>query len=496
MPGEPTLLRVLITERHWQKFETFEAQFRRAAHELAGQTGEPDIATVTVSPRQFERWYAGKVKTVPYPDSCRVLEYLFEFPVRRLLAPSRRALARAGPTAEQGTAFAPVAGIYDPEPAAMQPSVIWAPGHETVSGDQPGWFGADAPLSDSERIIAMAARRAMKFGAAADASNVGSESLDQLRAETGRLAVAYLQQPLSQILGDIVSLQDHTFTLLEGRQRPREARDLYVIGGLASGMLAEASHDLRDPYTAMTHARSALLCAKNAEHPALKAWVHGLQSLITYWAQRPREALDYAQAGQDISGLTGSVKIWLASLEARAWSALGSGLASGQAMERAADLREGLTPDDLDDLDDLGGMCYFSRPRQLYYAADAAASLVEAQGQQPQTDRTSQAAGYAEEAIAAYEEAPHYERSFGDEAGSRTVLAVARIWAGDLDGGREAVQPVLDLPVAQRIHGVISSVVNVHRTITGSAAADAPVAREMQEEIETYCRTPAAALAR
>ena len=37
MPGEPTLLRVLITERHWQKFETFEAQFRRAAHELAGQ---------------------------------------------------------------------------------------------------------------------------------------------------------------------------------------------------------------------------------------------------------------------------------------------------------------------------------------------------------------------------------------------------------------------------------------------------------------------------
>ena len=74
----------------------------------------------------------------------------------------------------------------------------------------------------------MAARRAMRFGAAADASNVGSESLDQLRTETGRLAVAYLQQPLSHILDDIVSLQDHTFTLLEGRQRPRESRDLWI----------------------------------------------------------------------------------------------------------------------------------------------------------------------------------------------------------------------------------------------------------------------------
>ena len=158
----------------------------------------------------------------------------------------------------------------------------------------------------------------MRFGAAADGSNVGSDSLDQLRTETGRLALAYLQQPLSQILGDIVSLQDHTFTLLEGRQRPRETRDLYVIGSLASGMLAKASHDLRDPHLAMTHAHSALLCAKNAEHSALTAWVRGLESLITYWAQRPREALDYAQAGQDLPGLTGTVSIWLASLEARA----------------------------------------------------------------------------------------------------------------------------------------------------------------------------------
>jgi len=44
MPGEPTLLRVLLTERHWQKFETFEAQFRRAAHELAEEAGEPVVA--------------------------------------------------------------------------------------------------------------------------------------------------------------------------------------------------------------------------------------------------------------------------------------------------------------------------------------------------------------------------------------------------------------------------------------------------------------------
>lgn len=82
-----------------------------------------------------------------------------------------------------------------------------------------------------------------------------------------------------------------------------------------------------------------------------------------------------------------------------------------------------------------------------------------------------------------------------DEAGSRTDLAVARVRSGELDGAREAIQPVLDLPIAQRIHGVVSSVVNVHRTVTATGA-QAPAGRDMQEAIEDYCRTPAAALSR
>ncbi len=231
----------------------------------------------------------------------------------------------------------------------------------------------------------MAARRALRFSAAADASNVGNESLDQLRAEAARLAVAYPQQPLSAIVGDIVSLQGLTFSLLEGRQRPRETRDLYVIGGLVSGMLAKAAHDLRDPSMAMTHARTALLCAQNAEHEALVGWVRGLQSLISYWADRPREALQYAQFGAQIADTRGTVAVWLASLEARAWSVLGDSAASQRAIEHANDLRERVI---MDDLDELGGMCHFTVARQLYYAADAGASI-------PEQYRSRGACGYA-----------------------------------------------------------------------------------------------------
>jgi len=54
---------------------------------------------------------------------------------------------------------------------------------------------------------------------------------------------------------------------------------------------------------------------------------------------------------------------------------------------------------------------------------------------------------------------------------------------------------VLGLPVPQRIHGVVGSVVNVHRAIAAKPL-DAQIAQEIQEEIEEYCRTPAAALPR
>jgi hypothetical protein len=493
MPVEPTLLRTLVTGRHWQKFETFAAQFQRAARELAELQGEEGIGHVTISARQFERWYAGKVKTVPHPDSCRVLEHMFGYRVNQLLSSASRVNTDAMPDIlDQAGLPAQAVRSQDSEPPATYPSVIWATGQTEAAHFDQTWRSAEdagnSALSDPERIVAMAARRALRFGITADASNIGSESLDQLRAETGRLAVAYLQQPLTQIVGDIVSLQDLTFSLLEGRQHPRETRELYVVGGLASGMLAKAAHDLRDPNMAMTHARTALLCARNAEHPALTAWIHGLQSLITYWADRPREALQYAQAGQAIDGIAGTVNIWLASLEARAWSALGNGQASLQAIERAVDLRERVVRDDLDDL---GGMCYFSQARQLYYAADAGASFAEGADE----DVATRTATYAGDAITAYENAPADERSFGDEAGSRTDLAIARVRSGDLDGAREAIEPVLGLPVPQRIHGVVSSVINVHRAIT-IESTDAPVARAIQEEIEDYCRTPAAALPR
>jgi transcriptional regulator with XRE-family HTH domain len=101
-PSQPTLLRELTGQRHWQRFETFRRQFQNAAQELARLEHDPDLAKLTVSLRQWERWYSGHVKTEPYPDACRVLEHMFGYPVSQLLMSRAQSLPLQERTGDEG----------------------------------------------------------------------------------------------------------------------------------------------------------------------------------------------------------------------------------------------------------------------------------------------------------------------------------------------------------------------------------------------------------
>src|SRR5690606_10542126 len=140
---------------------------------------------------------------------------------------------------------------------------------------------------------------------------------------------------------------------------------------VVGGMLAKASHDLAEPHAAMTQARTAFLCADNADHNGLRAWLRGLQSLVSYWAGRPQESVRYAQQGAAFSP-GNSTTVWLPMNEARAWAALGNADKARAAILRAEEAWDEVQPDDLDEL---GGMCTFTRSRQLYYAAESLSLL-------------------------------------------------------------------------------------------------------------------------
>jgi tetratricopeptide (TPR) repeat protein/transcriptional regulator with XRE-family HTH domain len=329
-----------------------------------------------------------------------------------------------------------------------------------------------------ERQTAMAARKAFQFLTHAEGSNVGPETLDQLRDDIARLAVAYQTQPLPTLLGDLVEVQDVAFRLLEGHQRPNQTRELYLLAGIISGILANASHNLGDPHAAMTQARTAYVCADNAGHDGLRAWVRGQQCVVAYWGGWPHEALRYAQLGAEPAArATGTVTVFLPALAGRAWAALGNSDESRAAIQQAHTARDTVAPDELDEF---GGGLTFARPRQLYYAADATGWLP---GEEERAGRE------AAEAVEAYEHADPAEQSYADEAVVRADLALARARLGNLDGARAALQPVLDLPPDRRLSGITAITLRVHTALRDPRYRGSPAARETQQEIEAFCQT-------
>lgn len=503
MAGTTTLLRVLVIKNHWQVYETFCLRFEQAANELSRKEGDNRLRGMSVSKRTFERWYGGTVKSLPHPNCCRVLEFMFGHPVASLL--------ESAPEESSTLRFSVGVTVGGEERPATSPDLKPEEHHLILRGKnriQAQDFrispGPDAPLYgsltsgnealflrsergqnlDLERQISMAARRALRFTTIAEGSNVGPQTIAQLQSEVQRLATAYPRESLSLILGDLAETQDDVFRLLEnGRQRPNEARDLYLLAGITCGMLAKASHDLGDPRSALTQARTAYVCAENSGHSGLRSWILGLQSLVTYWAGWPTDALRYAQLGVSNSNPSdGTSSVWLSALEARASAALGDAETMQTAVRRAEEIRGQVEPGDLDSF---GGIMSFPIPRQLYYAAHSAVSL---------PGQSSDVEELAENAVEAYDNASPGDWAFGDHAGARSDLALARIIKGELEGGIEALRPVLDLPHEQRIRGIVASALRVHGALRGSPSGNSNAAKELRAEIEAFSQTPPPAL--
>jgi hypothetical protein len=357
----------------------------------------------------------------------------------------------------------------------------WTGQPSAVTPEQPAALAL--PGDGTERsILAMAAQRARNYAMLA-AEATSPATIDQLSEDVQRIALAYPQRPVSQILPDLAETQDTLFTLLERRQQPAQSRDLHFLAGITSGLLAKVSHDLADPHSAMLQARTAVLCAEQAGHPGLQAWLRGLQSLVAYWAGRYAEAVRYADAGRAYATQAGGTSaVWLPISAARAYAALGNAQQAKAAITEAEDAWSRVRPDEMDEL---GGICTFNQPRTLYYAADALAWL---------PDEAGAAERYSTQAVNAYADPHDPNWAFGDQAGSHADLAIARIAARDLDGAAEAVAPVLDLPTDQRINGIVHSVRRVHQAVTRAGlAADAG---ELIDGIEHFTHTPANALPR
>ncbi|MGH3573026.1 MAG: hypothetical protein ACRDUW_14545 [Pseudonocardiaceae bacterium] len=298
--------------------------------------------------------------------------------------------------------------------------------------------------------------------------------MDHLSYELCRTALNYVHAPLRMLLGDLTALRGHACELLHnGRQHPTQARKLFFLAGTSCLLLAHASQNLGDSASAIAQVRAALTCAEQADHNGLRAWTHGTAALIAEWTHQHRRAVEFAQRGQPFA-VSADSRVRLAALEARAAARTGDRRLALDALTRAARARDVCAPDD--ELAEFGGLLTFPVAKQHYYAGSTYALLGE-------DERAQENALLA---IGMYETGPVEQRSYGDEALARVDVTTARLALDDLDGAREALRPVLDLPPERRIEQLTVGIGRVRTTLALPRYARALIAREIAQDVDQY----------
>ncbi len=417
----------------------FQKDFERASDQLDER--------VSVSVRQVSRWMAGNLDGVPFPAACRVLEQMLGESAERLFGPPDPTFRAEVTTVE----------VRRPEPVGSEPAV-------------------DLAL---HKEVAMAAAESARFGQFAEQSNVGPHTLEQFRADLARIVTTYTNRPVYPQFVELRALRNRAFELLEGRQYPEQSRELYLVTGALCGVLANASFHLGWFPAAETQARTAFLCAELAGNNALRAWVRGTQSLVAYWDDRPRDAVQLAVDGWRYVPETGTTRVRLASLEARAHARMRDQRATENALGRAEQAR-----DEGHGVDDPGGLLAFPLAKQSYYAADCRLLLG---GQDSYTNAERDAA----HAIELYEADLPEQRRLGELCQTRLDLAAARLGRDDLDGAAEQLQDVLAIAAQRPIEPVSRRLQQVGRVLQRPRYQTNALALDLHDQIRAFTHTPA-----
>jgi tetratricopeptide (TPR) repeat protein len=478
MSERPTLLRMLVGQRHWQKYEIFRRQYENAANDLANVDNDPRLRGLSIAKRQFERWLAGNLKTRPYPDHCRVLEHLFDHSIGELLRPVAQEPATGEPPT--GRQSLPVVSLPFPAPAIVAGS---PPRRDTsggrpdlrhAEGDQRQRGSLEAYEEEIVRELTMTAHESSEHAGFVASRRLEPVTLQQLHDDVIQVARRYAHTPPLHVYGAAKRVRNRGFELLEWTRRTEQEDDLYLLIGQACGLLASVSFDLGNRDAATEQARSAWIYGRHIGHHGLCAWARGMQALIAYWSGRPLEALRVVHEAQEYAPL-GTALVRLRCIEARAWAHLGDLTETTRAIQAAQDAREHAR--ERDDLhDEIAGEFGFDEARQARCNGSAYLELGAAEPAIAETRR----------AIDLFAALPPEQRWFKVEVQAHSDLSAAHLLKSELDGAREALVPVFAVPPELRVEGLTQRLGRVRMLLVRSPVRRSQEARQLGEHIENF----------
>lgn len=282
--------------------------------------------------------------------------------------------------------------------------------------------GERAPTVDDARSLA----------AWIASTNVSDDGVDALARTVSGLAEAHADRPPGRLLAEVSSAHRQVQDLLRtGRQRQRQARELFRLDADLLAHAALLLGDLHHYQAAAAHGSTAQLCAQEAE--ASPAIALSVQAKTARWRMQFAASADLARQGYDRSPAT-SLRVLLASQEAHAAALTGNLPRARAALARAESAAGGPICTD-------SGVSAWScpRPRQALFALAVAIRAQDA-------DEALRAAAMADVAWAG-----GTERVTGTWAQVRLGAAIAWIMKSDLGGACAEIDPVMDIAPQYRM---------------------------------------------
>jgi hypothetical protein len=312
--------------------------------------------------------------------------------------------------------------------------------------DIPGQSRLASPQATlTMRMAAPEGQEADRLTAEILESNTTDEAIHQLADVAESLAESHTQAPARRILTQVFQLHGQAQTLLGGKQRLSQKRELFRI---ESDLLAHAClllDDLKQNEIAQRYGSIALSFAKEAG--AGQATARTALAKTLRWAERLIESADMAKFGYECSP-PAPIRIQLASQEANAAALMGNISRAQEALRRAELAAETVEPD--------SGTSAWSFPvgRQAIFALSVALQ-----------------AGDPEAALRAVAKADASWNSgapfvTANWAQIRAGAGIAHLLKGSLEAAIDEVKPVLTLAPELRISTVTAYMDRLDRQLS------------------------------
>jgi hypothetical protein len=470
MPGELNAwLRQQRQDRGWPVPEM--ARRLRDAARDSGDKGVPDNDAMCRNIRRWETGPGGLSERYKL-HYCNALGVAID-----QFGPRKAAKAANGPvaTSVECRSPAPLAGTPVPYFTRQPPGAgLSEAGSVAYRGMQDRGLGGPW----GEREVMMAAHEGSEHAARAERRDIGDATLDQFRADVTWLSHAYITgEPLS-LFQEMSRVRARLHAALDLRLWPRDAADLYFLLGALNGLMAHAAHDLGYPRAADELARAGWAYSVIIDHKPLMGFLRGEQASVAYYQGRPRQARDLAKSGL-VYLPRGIGAARLHCQHGMAAAKLGYAQEANAAIADAQEARDSGQGDDLHN--GVGGQFGFSPGRQSFMTGTALCDVAGGETGAITELRT---------AIRRFETGPAKERSYGCESGAYINLALTRLRVGELDAAD--LTPVFGLPTERRISQLPRLLAPVRSELARPRYQGSPQARDLDEQIEQFCRETAA----